>query len=100
MAYLSGWPLACRWLRSLHYASSRAIHAAPFALRGVIETDSNQDLPEGIAAELLKRFLLILSDRIFDSTVDRGMPSIAAAPEGPKTRPALSRKAASIISFS
>src|SRR6266852_6332744 len=78
----------------------RAIHAAPFALRGVIETDSNQDLPAGIPVELLKRFLLILSDRILDSRVDRAMPSLVAAPEGPKTRPALSRKAASIISFS
>src|SRR5258706_14306540 len=89
-----------RWLRSLHYASSRAVHAAPFAPRGVIETDSNQDLPEGIPAQLLKRFLLILSDRIFDSTVDRGIPSIAAAPDGPNTRPSLSRRADSIISFS
>src|SRR5258708_5964484 len=76
------------------------VHAAPFALRGVIETDSNQDLPAGIPVELLKRFLLILSDRILDSRVDRAMPSLVAAPEGPKTRPALSRKAASIVSFS
>src|SRR5260370_16736800 len=76
------------------------VHAAPFAPRGVIETDSNQDLPEGIPAQLLNRFLLILSDRIFDSTVDRGIPSIAAAPDGPNTRPSLSRRADSIISFS
>src|ERR1700686_928037 len=48
----------------------------------------------------LKRFLLILSDRIFDSNVDRGMPNLAAAPLGPKIRPRLSFRAASIISFS
>jgi hypothetical protein len=51
-------------------------------------------------SEGLKVSLLIFSDRIFDSRVDRGMPSLVAAPEGPKTRPALSRRAASIISFS
>src|SRR5215469_176957 len=49
--------------------------------------------------EVLKRFLLGLSERIFDSSVDRGMPSLAAAPDGPNTRPLLTRKAASIISF-
>src|SRR5258706_6888252 len=37
-------------------ASDCAIHAAPFSLRGVIETDSNQDLREGIPAQVLKRF--------------------------------------------
>jgi hypothetical protein len=31
----------------------------------------------------LKRCLLILSDLIFVSSVVRGMPSLAAAPEGP-----------------
>src|ERR1700688_4010110 len=48
----------------------------------------------------LKRFLLILSERIFDSNVDRGMPNLAAAPGGPNIRPRLSFRAASIISFS
>src|SRR5262249_14257727 len=48
----------------------------------------------------LKRFLLIFSDLILCSNVDRGMPSLAAAPAGPYTRPPLSRRAASIISFS
>jgi hypothetical protein len=47
---------------------------------------------------VLKRFLSIFSDRILDSKVDSGIPSLAAAPDGPKTRPSLSRKAASIIS--
>ena len=48
----------------------------------------------------LKRFLLIFSVRIFDSRVDRGMPSFSAAPQGPYTRPPHSRRAASIIAFS
>src|SRR6266851_3970300 len=49
---------------------------------------------------VLKCFLLILSDLIFDSKVDPGKPSFAAAPDGPDTCPPLSRRAASIISFS
>jgi len=49
---------------------------------------------------VLKRFLLIFSDLIFESRVDPGRPSLAAAPEGPDTRPPLSRRAGSMISFS
>src|SRR5260370_32401743 len=49
---------------------------------------------------VLKRCLLILSDLLFDSRVDPGMPSLAAAPSGPATRPPHSRRAASMISFS
>ena len=49
---------------------------------------------------VLKRFLLIFSDLILDSKVDPGKPSLAAAPDGPDTCPPLSRRAASIISFS
>lgn len=49
---------------------------------------------------LLKRFLSILNDLILDSRVDRAMPSLAAAPELPETRPLDSRKAVSIASFS
>jgi hypothetical protein len=44
--------------------------------------------------------LLIFSERIFDSSVDRGMPNLAAAPVGPKIRPRHSFRAASMISFS
>jgi hypothetical protein len=40
-----------------------------------------------LSAMLLKRFLSIFSDRIFDSRVDLAIPSLAAAPEGPNTRP-------------
>src|SRR5260370_14732425 len=49
---------------------------------------------------VLKGFLLILSDLIFDSRVDPGKPSLAAAPDGPDTCPPHSSRAASIISFS
>src|SRR5208283_485201 len=48
----------------------------------------------------LKRFLSILSDLIFESRVEPGIPSLTAAPEGPDTLPLLSSSAASIISFS
>ena len=58
--------------------------------------DGNPQIP----ALTLKRFLLILSDRIFDSSVDRAIPSFAAAPDGPDTRPWHSRRVASIISLS
>src|SRR6266446_517790 len=50
--------------------------------------------------ETLKRFLSILRVLIFDSKVDRAIPSLAAAPEGPKTRPRDSVRAASIACFS
>src|ERR1700730_8102315 len=53
-----------------------------------------------LSGPALKRFLLMFSDRIFISSVDRAIPSLAAAPDGPTTRPWLSRRASSIISFS
>src|SRR5258708_37018395 len=53
-----------------------------------------------ISDEVLKRFLSIFSDLIFDSSVDRGMPNLAAAPVGPNTRPRLAFRASSIMSFS
>src|SRR5260370_38908299 len=49
---------------------------------------------------VLKRFLSIFNDRIFESRVDPGIPSLAAAPDGPDTRPRLLPRAASIISLS
>ena len=48
----------------------------------------------------LKAILVDFSDRILDSSVDRGIPNLAAAPAGPKTRPRLSLSAASIMFFS
>jgi hypothetical protein len=53
-----------------------------------------------VSGEVLKRFLSIFSDLILDSSVDRGMPNLAAAPLGPNIRPLLSFRAASIRSFS
>jgi hypothetical protein len=46
-----------------------------------------------------KRLLLIFRPRIFDSSVERGIPSRAAAPKGPNTRPPLARRASSTIAF-
>jgi hypothetical protein len=48
---------------------------------------------------VLKSFLLIFSDLIFDSKVDPGRPSLAAAPDGLDICPPLSLRAASIILF-
>jgi hypothetical protein len=62
--------------------------------------DRISDQSPQVSVEVLKRFLSIFNDRIFDSSVDRGMPSLAAAPDGPNTRPWHSRRAASISSFS
>src|SRR5260221_10798357 len=53
-----------------------------------------------ISDKVLKRFLSIFSDLIFDSIVDRGMPNLAAAPVGPNTRPRLAFRASSMILFS
>jgi hypothetical protein len=51
-------------------------------------------------ASARKRLLSIFSARILDSSVERGIPSRAAAPEGPNTRPRLARSASSTIAFS
>src|SRR5260370_24358743 len=48
----------------------------------------------------LNWFLLILRALILWSRVDGGIPSLAAAPDGPQTRPLVSTSAASIISRS
>src|SRR5262245_39012929 len=48
----------------------------------------------------LNRRLSIFSALIFDSSVDDGTPSRAAAPNGPATRPLLSLSAVSMASFS
>src|SRR5580704_4642073 len=53
-----------------------------------------------VSGEVRKRFLSIFRERIFDSSVDLGMPNLAAAPVGPNIRPRLSFRAASIMSFS
>ena len=56
--------------------------------------------PWALELEALKRYLSMFIDRIFDSRVDGGMPSLAAAPEGPETRPLVSAKAAPTLSRS
>jgi hypothetical protein len=50
-------------------------------------------------ADVNRRFS-IFNCLIFDSSVEGGMPSAAAAPPGPATFPPLFASAASIISFS
>ena len=55
--------------------------------------NAESQVPDGSS----KRFLLMLSDRIFDSRVDRAIPSLAAAPDGPNICPRDSRRASSII---
>src|SRR5229473_4178068 len=53
-----------------------------------------------ISDKVLKRFLSIFSALIFDSSVDRGMPNLAAAPVGPNIRPRLAFRASSMMFFS
>ena len=55
-------------------------------------TTSGQKL---FSARMRKRLLLTLSVRVFDSSLERGIPSRAAAPEGPNTRPPLASRASS-----
>ena len=52
------------------------------------------------AYPVLNRFLSMCSERIFDSRVERGMPSFAAAPSGPATRPREPARAVSMSSVS
>src|SRR5260370_13462520 len=65
---------------------------------GLADEDIQERCSEG--SVVLKRCLLIFSDLIFDSRVDPGMPSLAAVPDSRDTIPSLSRRAASMISFS
>ena len=58
------------------------IMSLPVALHDAISVE-NPHVPDGA----LKRFLLMLNNRIFDSKVDRAIPSLAAAPDGPNIRP-------------
>src|SRR6202012_3554935 len=57
-------------------------------------------LVDQLSGSILKRFLSILSTLIFDSSVDRGIPNLAAAPDGPNTRPQLVFRASSMMFFS
>jgi len=56
-----------------------------------------REVRDGVRALVLKLYLLMFIDRIFDSKVDGGIPSKAAAPDGPDTRPRASARAESII---
>src|SRR6185295_3954858 len=58
------------------------------------------EVQERFGARVRKRLLLIFNVRIFDSSVERGIPSRAAAPVGPNTRPPVARNASSMSDFS
>ena len=60
----------------------------------------DQKLDNARTGQDRKRFLLMPNARIFDSSVERGMHNLAAAPDGPNTRPPVARSASSIIAFS
>src|SRR5271169_5060894 len=56
-----------------------------------------REVRDGVRALVLKLYLLMFIDRILDSKVDGGIPSKAAAPDGPDTRPPASASAESIM---
>ena len=64
------------------------------------EIRDNTNFQERFGARARKRLLLILNARILDSSVERGIPSFAAAPEDPNTRPPVARRASSMSAFS
>ncbi len=59
----------------------------------------NAGIP-GVEGAYRRLFFFMLSCLIFKSNVDRGIPSLTAAPPGPATFPLLSARAASMSSFS
>jgi len=66
-----------------------------------MEGDFTRAIKEGLTNYSgINLCFLILSCLIFESSVERGIPSFAAAPSGPATFPLLSARAVSIISLS
>src|SRR5687767_1346686 len=76
------------------------IRIREFAKDSRIREGSRNRRSEERAQVFLYRYLLIFNDRIFDSSVEAGIPSFAAAPWGPETRPPVAARADSISSFS
>jgi hypothetical protein len=64
------------------------------------EIRDNTNFQERFGTRARKRLLLIPNARILDSSVERGIPSFAAAPEDPNTRPPVARSASSMSAFS
>lgn len=68
------------------------------------ETSESAEFPgdegTGFCYSELNLRLFMSRSLILESSVERGIPSFAAAPSGPATFPLLSAKAASMISFS
>jgi len=93
-------------LRDARIKVSRSAAARKTLREAFVQAFQAKEPPEQMSdatsqtRQVLKRFLLIFNDRIFDSMVDRGIPSLTAAPVGPATRPPVSFSAISIMSFS
>src|SRR5437879_5874948 len=90
-----------RWAEG--YGGMRADPWAPVPIsRQNAAARGNRRLPApgSRRQEPLNRSFLIPSVLIFDSNVEPGMPSFAAAPDGPDTRPLLPASAAPIIRLS
>ena len=70
-------------------------------MTGIRQVPDSRELKGGTYYSLeINLYFLIPSCLIFVSSVDRGIPSFAAAPSGPATFPLLSAKAVSMIFLS
>ena len=85
-------------------SGNRARAMAAVLLRAIdgrrVDPHQRAEFPSASQDGLVNRPFSIPSCLIFDSSVDAGMPRVAAAPFGPATFPRLRARAASIISFS
>ncbi len=83
-----------------HLGAARCANAAPpkkventaISRRARCDSAQNREISQAargtlVTHEALKRCLRVPSARIFDSSVEPGIPSLAAAPVGPDTRP-------------
>lgn len=70
------------------------------AFAGTKFVNSRISCPVTEAYVILKRFFLIPRAFIFESRVEGGIPSLAAAPSGPETRPWVSANASSMVRLS
>ena len=86
------------WDQMQHTENKRLVRAVDDETSGSAEFSG---IGGGICYDSeMNLYFLIFSCLIFESSVDRGIPSFAAAPSGPATFPLLAANAASIISFS
>ena len=78
----------------------RQLPRQPAAPSVVAQPAVRRDESAAAGDAVRKRYWLMPRFAIFDSSVCRGIPSFAAAPDGPEIRPRLSASAASMISLS